>query len=94
MIYALAQLTIHDRARYLRYVKRFGAVLEKFKGRVLAADDAPVVMEGTWDRQKVVLLAFETEGSFNAWARSPEYTEISQDRLASTEGPVLMVHGL
>ena len=43
---------------------------------------------------KVVIIAFPDQDMFSAWANSPEYREISRDRVAATEGPVLLVHGL
>lgn len=91
--YALAQLSIHDRARYQRYVERFHDVLAPFGGRVLAADESPAVVEGSWDHDKVVLLELPSEEAFWRWARSEAYAEIAADRKAAAEGPVLMVHG-
>lgn len=94
-VYALAQLRIHDRASYERYQARFMPILQKYSGRLLAADEAPSVLEGQWwDRDKVVLLAFETEAAFAAWASSPEYTEISKDRKAGADAVVLLIKGL
>jgi hypothetical protein len=57
-VYAIAQLTITDRTTYDRYQQRFMGVMKRFKGKVLAADENPQVVEGAWDRQKVVLLFF------------------------------------
>ena len=57
--YVLAQLTIHDRARYDRYAARFMDVLRHFDGRLLAADESPEVLEGAWPHQKVVLIEFK-----------------------------------
>jgi uncharacterized protein (DUF1330 family) len=93
-VYALAQLTIHDRPRYARYVAKFMEVLARFDGRLLAADEAPEVLEGSWDRDKVVLLSFPSADAFSAWARSEEYQMISRDRVAATEGTVLLIHGV
>ena len=93
-VYALAQLSIHDRARYDRYASRFLKVLERFEGRLLAADESPDVVEGEWTHQKVVLIAFPSRPAFERWASSPEYQEISKDRVASTTGTVLLVAGL
>jgi uncharacterized protein (DUF1330 family) len=93
-VYALAQLTIHDRARYQAYVRKFPAVLARFGGRVLAADEHPEVLEGTWGQEKVILLAFDDEKAFRAFAESEDYQTISRDRVAATAGPVLLVHGI
>jgi uncharacterized protein (DUF1330 family) len=94
-VYALAQLRIHDRDRYGRYMSRFMPVLEKYKGRLLAADEAPQVLEGQWwDRNKVVLMAFDDKDAFNNWATSPDYAEIARDRKDGADAVVLLIKGL
>jgi uncharacterized protein (DUF1330 family) len=93
-VYAVVQLKIHDRPTYDRYVARFMAVFEKFSGKVLAADDAPKVLEGKWDGTRVVLMSFPDKQSFFAWAGSPAYQEIAKDRIASAETTVLLAEGL
>ena len=93
-VYALAQLRIHDRERYERYMSRFMPVLEKYKGRLLASDEQPRVLEGQWwDRNKVVLMQFADKDAFRAWATSPEYTEIAEDRKAGADAVVLLIKG-
>jgi uncharacterized protein (DUF1330 family) len=94
-VYALAQLRIHDRESYDRYQSRFIPVLQKYKGRLLAADENPRVLEGEWwDRNKVVLMEFADKDAFRAWATSPEYAEIAKDRKAGADAVVLLVNGL
>jgi uncharacterized protein (DUF1330 family) len=92
-VYALAQLTIHDRARYDRYVAQFARVLRPYRGRVLAADESPAVLEGEWPHTKVVIIEFPDRAELERWAFSPEYQEIAQNRIAATSGSVLLVHG-
>jgi uncharacterized protein (DUF1330 family) len=93
-VYAIAQLTITDRAAYQRYQERFMSVMARFKGRVLAADENPVVVEGAWDREKVVLLSFPDEAAFWEWAESPDYLDIAKDRKAGSTAVVLLVKGI
>ncbi len=97
-VYALPQLRIHDQERYNRYmnnfVARFSEVFSKFGGTLLAADDAPRVIEGEWwDRNKVVLMEFPDAEAFTDWATSPEYNEIAVDRVAGAEAVVLLIKG-
>ena len=94
MVYAIAQLTITDRATYDRYQQRFMGVMKRHKGQVLAADESPQVVEGAWDRQKVVLLAFPDERAFREGAESPEYLEIAKDRKAGSDAVILLVKGI
>jgi uncharacterized protein (DUF1330 family) len=94
MVYVIAQLTIHDRARYDRYAAGFMDVLRQFGGRLLVSDESPRVVEGTWRGDKIVVLSFADEASFEAWSSSDAYRTIAQDRIAGSEGPVLMVRGI
>ena len=93
-VYAIAQLTIHDRTAYKRYQDRFLGVFAKYKGSLLAADEHPRVLEGAWDREKVVLMSFPDEAAFFQWAQSPEYQEIAKDRHAGATTVSLLVKGL
>jgi uncharacterized protein (DUF1330 family) len=93
-VYAIAQLTITDRAAYNRYQSRFMSVMNRYKGRVLAADEHPQVVEGQWDREKLVLLSFPDEAAFREWADSSDYQEIAKDRKAGSTAVVLLVKGI
>ena len=93
-VYAIAQLKITDRAAYDRYQAKFMGVMKRYQGRVLAADESPQVIEGEWERDKVVLLSFPDEAAFREWADSREYQEISKDRKAGSKSIVLLVKGM
>jgi uncharacterized protein (DUF1330 family) len=89
-VYVIVQLKMIDRATYDRYQARFFDVFRKFNGRLLSADERPAVLEGVWDRDKLVLMSFPDEAAFHAWANSPENLEISKDRKAGAEGIVIL----
>ncbi len=93
-VYAIAQLRFTDRAAYDRYQARFMEVFRRHPGTLLAADESPEVIEGEWDREKLVLMSFPDEAAFRGWALSPEYQEISKDRRAGADTLVLLVKGL
>ena len=76
-VYVIVQLKMTDRAAYDRYQARFFDVFRKFRGRLLSADESPTVLEGAWDRDKLVLMSFPDEAAFHAWA---EFARISGDR--------------
>ncbi len=92
-MYVLAQLTITDRTRYNRYQAAFLDVLHRYGGTLLAADEHPEVIEGSWPHHKVVLLAFDDRQQFARWSRSPEYTRIALDRKAGSDAVVLLTEG-
>jgi uncharacterized protein (DUF1330 family) len=80
--------------KYGRYVDRFMNVFKNYKGRVLVADESPVVLEGAWDGDKVVMVSFPDEASFRDWAESPEYLEIAKDRKAGVRSVIVLVKGI
>jgi uncharacterized protein (DUF1330 family) len=92
-VYVIVQLKMTDRAAYDRYQARFFDVFKKFGGRLLSADEQPAVLEGKWDRDKLVLMSFPDEAAFKAWADSPDYQEISKDRKAGADGIILLAKG-
>ena len=93
-VYAIAQISIHDRESYNKYQSRFLDVFKKYRGELLAADEKPQVLEGVWEREKIILMKFPDEQAFREWAFSPEYQEISKDRQAGSEGVVLLAEGI
>ena len=93
-VYAIAQLRFIDRAAYDRYQARFMDVFRRHRGTLLAADESPEVVEGHWDRDKVVLMSFPDEAAFRSWSESPEYQEISKDRRVGADTVVLLAKGL
>jgi uncharacterized protein (DUF1330 family) len=93
-VYAIAQLRFTDRAAYDRYQARFTDVFRLHRGTLLAADEAPQVVEGQSDREKVVLMSFPDEAAFRLWSESPDYQEISRDRRAGADTVVVLAKGL
>ena len=69
-------------------------VFQRYSGTLLAADEAPRVVEGSWDRDKVVLMSFPDEAAFRDWAESPDYQRISKDRRAGADTVVVLVQAI
>lgn len=93
-VYVVAQLIFTDEARYRRYQSRFGEAFAGHAGRLLAADEAPKVLEGEWPWSKIVMMAFDDEPAARAFLDSPLYREISEDRIAGAKTTALLVQGL
>lgn len=93
-VYAIAQLKFTDRDAYNRYQAAFMEVFQRYDGTLLAADEAPRVVEGQWDREKVVLISFPDEAAFREWSESPDYQRISEYRRAGADTVVVLVQGL
>ncbi len=93
-VYIIAQLKFTRRELYDRYQARFADVFRAFNGKLLVADERPVVLEGAWERDKVVIMAFPDEASAQAFRESAEYRAIAEDRKAGADAIVLSMRGL
>jgi uncharacterized protein (DUF1330 family) len=93
-VYIIAQLTFTHREHYDRYQARFADVFRKFKGNVLVADERPVVLEGPFERDKVVVLEFPDRDAAMQFQESSDYAEIAVERKAGADAVVVMVRGI
>lgn len=93
-VYAIVELRIHDEDRLARYTAGFMPVLHQYGGRLMAADGSPEVAEGEWTGDRVVIMAFDDRDAYHAWASSPEYQAIVQDRWAAADTTILLVRGV
>jgi len=93
-VYAVGQITFKDRERYGRYARRLSEMLaRKGGGELLAADNTPLCLAGSWNADRVVLLRFDDEATFRSFFESDEYREIAVDRDAGADLLLLMVRG-
>ena len=93
-VYLCVQLKIKGRAAYARYEEDFLPVFEKFNGTLLAADFEPKVLDGEWDKDRIVLLSFPNEEELMAWITSDEYQAITANRDSGTDGIALLFQGI
>ena len=93
-VYLVAQLRFVDRPAYDRYQAQFMDVFKQSEGRLLVADEKPKVLEGSWDREKLVILSFTSETSAREFFTSKEYEGIAKDRKAGADTLVLLAEGI
>ena len=91
-IYIIARFKIHDREAYDRYDAAFFGVFQKFDGKLLSVDEAPLVLSGGFDFTRSVLIEFPTKAAAMAWMSSPEYVAIAKHREDGSTGEVIMVN--
>jgi uncharacterized protein (DUF1330 family) len=90
-IYIIARFKIHDRASYDQYDAAFFGVFEKFDGKLLSVDEEPLVLSGSFDFTRSVLIEFPSQAAAMAWASSPEYLAIAKYREDGSTGEAIMV---
>ncbi|MEC7794178.1 MAG: DUF1330 domain-containing protein [Pseudomonadota bacterium] len=88
-VFVVASVRFRDRAHYDAYQARFAGVFAGFGGTVLAADEAPLRLEGDDSPDKIVLMQFDSLDQASGFLLSKEYQTISRDREA---GAVTTTH--
>lgn len=92
--YVVAQLRFVDRPAYDRYQAKFMSVFAQSDGRLLVADEHPILLEGVGDREKIVILSFPSIETARSFLTSPAYVEIAKDRKTGANAIVLMAEGV
>lgn len=90
-VYIIGRFKIHDRESYDRYDAAFFEVFEKFDGKLLSVDEAPLVLNGEFNFTRSVLIEFPSQAAAMAWASSPEYLAIAKYREDGSTGEAIMV---
>jgi uncharacterized protein (DUF1330 family) len=92
--YFIALIDIHDDERYGEYLAGFDEVFEPFSGRVLAVEDEPRVLEGTWPAGRTVIIEFPDESELRRWYASPAYQHLAERRREASQGSIAVVSGV
>jgi uncharacterized protein (DUF1330 family) len=92
--YIVARITINDRERYAQYEAGFLEIFAAYKGRLLAVDDNPEVLEGDWRCTRTVIAEFPNHEEALAWYRSDDYQTLAEHRFAASDGEIALLSGL
>jgi uncharacterized protein (DUF1330 family) len=93
-VYIVARIEIHDRDRYGEYEAGFMAIFERHAGELLAVDEAPEVVEGSWSPTRTVLIRFPDRDAAMAWYRSADYQALAEHRFAASTADIALLAGL
>jgi uncharacterized protein (DUF1330 family) len=81
------------RLTYERYLEDFDEIFSRYKGKYLAIDESPTLLEGEWDYTKTVLISFKSREDFEAWYFSKDYTQILKYRLNAAKCDSILIEG-
>jgi uncharacterized protein (DUF1330 family) len=93
-VYTIALLNISDRNEYAKYEQGFMEIFNRYSGKLLAVDEAPVVLEGTWPHTRTVLIEFPSQAEFDRWYHSDAYQALAKHRFAASHASIAVVKSL
>lgn len=91
--YFVAQIRIHDPQEYQRYLDGFDQIFADYRGKVVAVDDSPTVLEGNWPYTRAVVIRFPNEDEAKRWYESPKYQSLAEHRISASDADIILVHG-
>ena len=91
--YLVLDLTVNDLRDFLPYVEAIPAFIAKHGGRYASRGADPVVMEGDWSPQRLVILEFPSRGQAQAFLSDPEAQDLFARRHRSTASRLVLVDG-
>lgn len=84
---------IRDQASMDDYAQKSFPTMMQAGGRVVVADDAPQVLEGTWGAARTVILEFDSVDAAQEWYRSADYQASIPLRQAGADADVILLSG-
>ncbi len=92
--YVIFQETVDDPAAFERYMQLSPASIAKYGGRFVVRGGQIEVLEGAFERERIVVIAFpDTEHARN-WHQSVEYADAKAMRLKISSGDAILVEGV
>lgn len=91
--YFIALIDIHDPSKYDQYLAGYDKVFSKFKGKVVAVEDNPRVLEGTWPAGRTVMIKFPNDYELRKWYDSEEYQNLAKYRKEASVASIAIVTG-
>ena len=89
--YVIVEIEMMDPQGYEAYKKLAPPTIAAYGGKYLARGGQTVVLEGSWQPKRLVILEFESLERAGAWWNSPEYAEPKRLRQASAITNMVMI---
>ncbi len=88
--YLVAQIDVHDPARFEEYRAHVAPVVEAYGGRYLVRTDRLERLEGTEPKGRLVILEFPSIDAARSFYLSTEYAPLLTQHMASTASDILL----
>ena len=92
--YMIIGVDLHDEANFGPYAEEVPAMMAKYGGEVLVANEEFDVIEGNYSRRRAVILKFPSMEQARAFYDSDEYAPMIDLRKQCSDGDLVLVEGL
>jgi uncharacterized protein (DUF1330 family) len=91
--YYIGEHEIRDEAAFADYLKQVIPIIERHGGRYLTKPGAHEALEGHWQPNRVVIVAFPDMASLRAWYHAPDYQPLIAKRQAAARDVMIAIEG-
>ncbi|HVI32412.1 DUF1330 domain-containing protein [Phenylobacterium sp.] len=91
--YLVLDFSVRDLEGFRPYVAAIPAFIEKHGGRYIVRGAQPMVMEGDWSPERLVVLEFPDRASAEAFLADPDCQDLFRIRHATTTSKLILVDG-
>ncbi|MDH5327414.1 MAG: DUF1330 domain-containing protein [Gammaproteobacteria bacterium] len=91
--YLILDISIHDLLRFRKYIKKIPAFIQKHSGRYVVQGVEPIVKEGDWHPQRVVVIEFPSRDQAENFLSDPDAQALFQLRHETTTSKLILVDG-
>ena len=91
--YLVLDFSILDLPGFLPYADAIPTFIEKHEGRYIVRGVEPLVMEGTWSPERVVVLEFPSQEHAKAFLADPDAQPLFALRHRTTDSKLILVEG-
>lgn len=91
--YLILDITIHDLASFSEYIQKIPEFIEKHLGKYIVQGVEPIVVEGVWRPERVVVIEFPTKENAKSFLSDPEAQSLFAIRHKSTTSKLILVDG-
>ena len=92
--YAIFDVTITDREKYLDYMAQVAPAIEAASGRYLVRGGPHTVLEGDWQPTRLVVIEFPSGEAAQAFYQSPVYRNLKALRESCSRAKLVTVEGV
>ncbi len=91
--YVIAQLHVHDMAKFEKYLAGFYAIFKRHGGKLVGRSLEAEVMEGEWAMPRTVIMRFPTSDDARRWHADPDCRALAVHCNRASRANIVMVDG-
>lgn len=91
--YLVLDLSVNDFGGFRRYIAEIPAFIAKHSGQYIVQGAQPILLEGDWKPERLVVIEFPERTKAEAFLNDPDIQDLFKVRHATTTSKLVLVEG-